>query len=120
MTVFPKQVKSFRFALFSAATGILYYGILNILLSPVYVWFIYPAFALLWWPLAIYYAKTRKPVLFAVLGCLITIAFLVGINLITSPDVVWSVFPIFVLLWWPLSMIFIKKKRKILAEESQE
>jgi len=120
MTLFPRQVKTFNFALFSAATGILYYGILNLILSPAYVWFIYPAFALLWWPLAVYYARTKKSVLFAVSGCLLTMIFLGGINLITSPSVIWSVFPAFVLIWWPLSIIFINKKKKILAEESND
>jgi len=120
MSMFPKQVKTFRFALFSAATGIVYYGILNLLLAPGHIWFIYPAFALIWWPLAMYYAKTRKPVLFAIGGTLLIIAFLGAVNLITSPGVVWSVFPVFAILWWPLSMIFISKKRKVIVDENHE
>jgi len=50
----------------------------------------------------------------------LTMIFLGGINLITSPSVIWSVFPAFVLIWWPLSIIFINKKKKILAEESND
>ena len=118
MILFPKQVHTVSFALFSAATGILYYGILNLLLAPGYVWFIYPAFALIWWPLAMHYARTGKSFQFAVMGCLTTVVFLGGINLITSPQVLWFVFPTFLLIWWPLSMAFINKKKKILAEEN--
>ena len=117
MTLFPKQARTFWFALLSAATGILYYGILNMLLSPGNLWFIYPAFALAWWPLATFYAKTKNPILFSISGSLITIIFFGGINLVTSPTVLWSVFPIFVLLWWPLSVSYNNKRKRILTEK---
>jgi hypothetical protein len=116
MTFFTKQTKTFWFALFSASTGILYYGILNFLLTPNTFWFIYPSFALIWWPLAVFYTKTKKPLLFSLPASLLTMALFVGINLLTSPKVLWSIFPIFALAWWPMSVYFIKRKRQIIAE----
>jgi len=117
MSLFPRQIGTLPFALFSSATGILYYGILNILLSPAHVWVIYPAFVLLWWPLAAFYAKTRKPMSFSILGSLLIILFFGATNYFTSPRVIWFAFPSFLVLWWPLSTMFTLKKRRVLAEE---
>jgi len=117
MTLFPKHMGTFPFALFSSATGILYYGILNILLSPAHVWFIYPTFLLLWWPLAIYYAKTKRSIRFSLLGSLLIIIFFGATNYFTSPQIMWFVFPSFLILWWPLSAVFAQKRQRALEEE---
>lgn len=117
MIFFPGQLKTIRFAIFSAITGILYYGILNALLSPAYPWFIFPAFALLWWPISMIYARKRQPVFFSVLSTLAIVGFLAAVNLISSPSVLWFLYPGLAVLWWPLSMIYVKKKRQIESEE---
>ena len=111
--IFFKQIKSIWFAWISVLTGISYYLILNIFLSPGYPWFIYPAFALIWWPLSMNYYKTGKHLHFALLGSSLIITLMVLINLTTSPAILWCFFPIFAVLWWPLSIsFFIYKLRR--------
>ena len=106
MMIFFKKIKSVWFAWLSAVTGILYYLILNIFLSPGYPWFIYPSFALVWWPLSVNYYKTKKHLRFALFGSALIITLMVLINLTTFPAVPWCFFPIFAVLWWPLSVYF--------------
>ncbi|MCG8568734.1 MAG: hypothetical protein MJB14_01210 [Spirochaetes bacterium] len=112
MMLFQRYAKTIWFALLSAITGIIYYGILNSLLSPVHPWFIYPAFGMIWWPLAVYYVKTKNLLTFTIIGSSALILFFVTTNLVTTPGVLWCVFPIFLVLWWPLSIYYFIYKRK--------
>jgi hypothetical protein len=112
MILMPKQAKTFLFALFSSVTGICYYAVLNLLMSPGYPWAIFPSFALLWWPLSIYYARTKKHFLFSVLGSILLTVFFIVTNLISGTSILWCVFPIFAVLWWPLSIYYFIYKRK--------
>lgn len=120
MSLFKNQSKTFWFALFSTFTGIIYYMVLNYILSPDSLWFIYPTFALAWWPLAIFCSKNKRKLLFSIIGSSLIIILLGTINLVTSPSILWSVFPSFVLLWWPLSVYFVTKKRKVVEEHKQK
>ena len=49
---------------------------------------------------------------FSIFGSLLFIGLFLFINLYFSPRVLWSIFPIFVVLWWPLSMFFYWRKWK--------
>ena len=49
---------------------------------------------------------------YSVWGSILIIALFVFINLYFSPQVIWYPFPIFALLWWPLSMLFVWLKRR--------
>ena len=44
---------------------------------------------------------------FSVLGSILIIALFLFINFYYSPNVVWCIYPIFAVLWWPLSMLFV-------------
>lgn len=92
---------------------ILYYIDLNVLLSPGYPWAIYPAFAVLWWPLCIYHAKKKSYFAFSIQASLLISAFFITVNIVSSLYTIWAVYPIFCVLWWPLSMYYYVYKRKI-------
>lgn len=89
---------------------ILYYALLNLLLSPRYPWVIFPAFAVLWWPMAIYFSRSRQWFAFAICASLLCSAFFMGVNAISSPHDIWAIYPIFAVIWWPLSMYYFVKK----------
>ncbi|MFA9464853.1 MAG: hypothetical protein ACERKN_11255 [Velocimicrobium sp.] len=86
--------------------GIIYYVVLNIFVFKGFPWAIFPAYALLWWPLAIAFAKRGCSLIFSVIGTLMTAALFITVNIFASPHSIWAVYPIFVILWWPLSIYY--------------
>lgn len=49
---------------------------------------------------------------FSIFGSALVIALFLFVNLYFSPGVLWCVFPIFGVLWWPLSMYFYWRRWK--------
>lgn len=129
----------------------------NIIVSPHTLWFIYPVYALAWWPLGVIFCTQKRYLTFAAAGSLVTLLFLAAVNLLTSPahlwflyavapllcvpaavhlrgriksvavaavlaavlalyavvinllltpGCYWAVYPVFAVLWWPLSLVF--------------
>ncbi|WP_237446514.1 hypothetical protein [Shimazuella alba] len=79
-----------------------------------------PYLFVLWWPISVYYAKRNNYFGLSITASLLTIFFFISVNSISSPQVVWAVYPIFIILWWPLSMYYYsyqKKKFSLLLEE---
>ncbi len=105
-TLLGKRARTVGFAVVSSIVLIGYYTALNFLLSPGYLWFIYPAFAILWWPMALYFGKRKQGLAFSICGTLLSSGFFILVNHLTTPDVLWAVYPIFIMLWWPLSLTF--------------
>ncbi|MGG2057174.1 hypothetical protein ABFY48_22935 [Lysinibacillus pakistanensis] len=108
-----EKAKTLKIALVGFATTIIYYSILNIILSHPYPWAIYPAFLVTWWPLAIYHAQRKTFVAFSVTASMLISIFFITVNIVSTPRVIWAIYPIFVVLWWPLSMYFYVYKRKM-------
>jgi len=107
-----KYAKLFSISIVGSMCTILYYSFLNIYLSPQYPWAIYPAFAVLWWPLSIYYVKTKRYFEFSIVASLFISIFFITVNIVSTPFIIWAVYPIFAVIWWPLSMYFYSYKRK--------
>lgn len=105
-----KKAISPSIALFGSALSILYYCLLNIYLSPSFPWAIFPAYVLLWWPLSAIQFKYNRIMLFSVLGTILTCAFFTTLNIITTSNNIWAIYPIFAILWWPLSIYFFHYK----------
>lgn len=99
------------YALVMSALSIAFFATVNAIYSPGAVWAIYPAFALLWWPMTLLFAQKHAWHAYSIAASLLTIVFLAVVNLMTSPGFLWSVFPALGILWWPLAMAF-KGKRK--------
>jgi hypothetical protein len=81
------------------------YSLLNASLSPAFPWAIFPSFAILWWPLAMFCKVKRQWFLFSILGTLLSGVFFITVNAITSTDI-WAIYPVFAMTWWPLSMYY--------------
>lgn len=105
----PKLAASKAFAVISSIIIISYYAALNLFFAPGYPWFIYPAFAVLWWPLVHWLGGKGRGFAFSVAGCGLIILFFIIVNIVSSPRAVWAVYPIFAVLWWPLSIYFHKR-----------
>ncbi len=101
-------------ALAVSCVGICYYLFLNVFYAPGFPWFIFPAYVLLWWPLAAALGKRIKALQFSLAGTFLTILFFIVLNAVTTPQLIWAVFPIFAILWWPLTIyFFVYTKQKI-------
>ncbi|MCH1626389.1 hypothetical protein [Fredinandcohnia quinoae] len=108
-----KKAGTLAVAWIGAGTTILYYSDLNILLSPGYPWAVYPAFVVLWWPLSLYHARRKTYFAFSIQASVLISAFFITVNIISSPNTIWAVYPIFCVLWWPLSMYYFVYKRSL-------
>ncbi len=102
---------SFLFSVIGSLSIIAMFFTINYTTSWIHPWFIYPAFAVLWWPLGVYFGQTKKFKLFSVVGSLYISGFLYLVNMITSASFPWFIFPVFGVLWWPLAMLINAKKR---------
>ncbi|OAB32468.1 hypothetical protein PMSD_15880 [Paenibacillus macquariensis subsp. defensor] len=101
-----KYRSSFTIAIIGTLCTILYYEMLNSFYAPQYPWVIYPSFLVLWWPLAIYFWKKKNYFNFSIAASLLTAIFFITTNVISTPNNIWAVYPIFAMLWWPLSMYY--------------
>jgi hypothetical protein len=103
-------------ALLVSLAAIAYYVLLNRFYSPGFPWAIFPVYAVIWWPLAVLLAKNKKPMAFSVAGALWSILFFIVLNAVTTPHEIWAVYPIFGILWWPLSVLcFVTLRRRLVA-----
>jgi hypothetical protein len=77
----------------------------NLLSSPGFLWFVFPAFGVLWWPLSVYFADKKQPLRYGICGASLLAAMLLVTYLLTSPGAhPWFLYPILAVLWWPLSV----------------
>lgn len=95
-----------------SAVGIAYYIVLNMLIDTGFPWAIFPAYALLWWPLSVGFAKRGHAMSFSICGTLLSAAFFITTNVITTPHTIWAAYPIFALAWWPLATYYFVYKRR--------
>lgn len=112
-----QKVRTLSFALIASLSTGLYYFMLNLIISPGYPWFIYPVYALLLWPLVLYYARNKKFFNLSISFSLVTILFFIVVNVVSTPSVIWAIYPIFLILWWPLSMYFYQYKKNELSNK---
>lgn len=112
LTFLGQRAKTMQVAWIGSISIILYYVILNIILSPQYPWAIYPAFVVLWWPLSLYHAQKKTYFKYSIHASLLIIVFFITVNAVSSPHTIWAVYPIFTVLWWPLSMYYFVYKIK--------
>ncbi|MEN2768017.1 hypothetical protein [Ornithinibacillus xuwenensis] len=113
LTVLGTRNKNMTVAISMSLIFTLYYVLLNVYLAPAYPWAIFPAFLILWWPLSLYHAKRKAYFAFSVNAALFISLFLISVNVFFSPDAIWAVYPIFAVLWWPLSMYYFSYRQKV-------
>jgi hypothetical protein len=103
---------SLAFSIWGGILTITFFVFINFYYTPDTIWFVYPAFAVIWWPMAMcfrwYRNKYNVPVGFPISVCsfVLIIGFMLFINMYYTPEIIWFVYPVFALIWWPLSMFF--------------
>jgi hypothetical protein len=93
------------FSVVGSIITILFFIFINFSTSKGYLWFIYPAFAVLWWPLSVFFASKGKIKSFSVAGSLLLMAFLITDNIMFSPMFPWVIFTILPVFWWPVTVL---------------
>ena len=97
--------KALRTSIVFSALIILTAVTTNLLTSPGFLWCIFPVFGVLWWPLSVYFARRRQPLLYALCGAALVIGLFVFTYAIASPGAhPWYLYPALGVLWWPLSV----------------
>lgn len=108
-----EKAKTVGFAIISCIIIILYYSVLNFILCPQYPWVIYLIYAIIWWPISLYFALEKNFLGLSVVSSSITIIFFIIVNFISTPNIIWATYPIFAILWWPLGVYYAKKIKEI-------
>ena len=85
---------------------------INLYYTPKAIWFVYPLFAVLWWPMSLFFRwyHLKKDVAiglpYSICSFLLITGLMVFINFYYTPRTIWFVYPTFAVLWWPLAMSF--------------
>ncbi len=85
------------------------YVLLNLFVSPQFPWAIFPAYAVLWWPLSIYFGQRKQWYGFSVWATIMSGLFFIAANAITTVEI-WAIYPLFAIVWWPLSLYYYRVK----------
>jgi hypothetical protein len=110
---FKKYLNSVKFSFIIILLISLYYFSLNNFLIPSsYPWVVYIFFTLMWWPISLFFSKRKMWFGLSLGGSINMIIFFIVINYISSPYSIWFVYPVFAIMWWPLSMYFFHYKMK--------
>jgi hypothetical protein len=84
----------------------------NFYYSPNHIWFVYPVFAVIWWPMSIffhwYHVKSGNNMAFpySIAGAGLFILLMLFINFYYVPHTIWFVYPTFAVIWWPIALCF--------------
>ncbi len=107
--------KTLRTSLVYSLTIIAMVITVNLLTSPGFLWCIFPVFGVLWWPLSVYFAGKRQPFAYSLCGTALLIGLFVATYLVASPGAhPWFLYPLFGVVWWPISVYFASKKQPLL------
>jgi hypothetical protein len=83
---------------------------INLYYSPRHIWFVYHVFAVIWWPMSLYFVWNRRRTgnsmafPYSLAGSAMIIWLTLFINFYYSPHVIWFVYPTFAVLWWPVAL----------------
>lgn len=106
---------------FSLWSSLLFTGLflfINFYYTPGQIWFVYPVFAVIWWPMSLYFYRIHKKsgrstaFPYAVSSFILIMALLLFINFYYTPHIIWVIYPAFALIWWPLGTLFYRLRQK--------
>ncbi len=99
---------------------------INLYYTPNAIWFVFPLFTVIWWPLALFFVwyrcknGIRIGFPFSVAGAVLIIALMIFINSYYTPKTLWCVYPIFAVVWWPVAMFFNRLRHKDRKDDTYE
>ena len=102
-----------KYAAVMSAITIIFFAAVNAIYSPGALWAHYPSFAVLWWPITLFFTRNKKWFVYSVVATLLSIVFFAVVNITTSPGFPWCVFPSLGMLWWPLAAGFAGKRKPL-------
>ena len=114
---------------FSIWGGILFTSLfvfINFYYTPHTIWFVYPVFAVIWWPMSVFFhwlhLKSGNSMAFpySVASFALITALMLFINFYYTPHIIWFVYPIFAIVWWPLAMFFHWLRQKSRKDDCYE
>ncbi|MEN8904920.1 MAG: hypothetical protein ABF289_03065 [Clostridiales bacterium] len=115
---FNKYLNNISFSIIGSIITILYYLILNLLISNQHPWVIYVTFTIMWWPIFVIFTKKKNWLGISVVGSINLILLFIISNFINSPKILWFIYPTFAILWWPLSVYFYVYRKNILLNQN--
>lgn len=110
-----KHSQAFAFSIVGSLLLISLCFFINVSTNTSFPWFIYPTFAVIWWPLGVFFAGKNSAKAFSLIGSLAIIAILFATNYLTSWNYPWFIIPSFGVIWWPLIVFFGKSCGKYLS-----
>lgn len=117
---------SLAFSLWGSVLIIALFLFINLYYSPSVIWFVYPTFAVIWWPMSVFFhwyrLKTGKSMglAYSVCSSVILIGLFCFINFYYTPHIIWFVYPTFGVIWWPMSMFFYRLRQKSREDDIDE
>lgn len=112
-TTFRDKLHTKTFAFISLGVFTIYYSVLNLILSPNYLWVIYIIYAFSWVVMGNYFRKRKKYFALSICASIVTIVFFSLVNYMNSPNHIWAIYPAFAIVWWPLSLYFFRVRKKV-------
>lgn len=109
---------SLAFSVWGAVLITAFFVFINMYYSPHIIWFVYPVFAIIWWPMSMLFhwlhVKDGRPtgLSYSICSFVLIMGLLIFINFYCSPHTIWFVYPAFGLIWWPMSMLFHSLRQK--------
>ena len=116
----------FSFSIWGSLLLTAFFVFINFYYAPNVIWFVYPLFAILWWPLSLFALwerqKTGRKMAFpySVAGAGLIIALVLFMNLYYTPQTIWFVYPAFAVIWWPVSVYFYRLRQKNREDETHD
>ena len=99
---------------------------INLYYTPRSIWFVYPVFAVAWWPMSMYFhwlkKKTNRSMAFpfSVASFILATLLFLFINFYYTPHIIWFVYPVFAVIWWPVIAYFHRMRQKNRKDEELE
>lgn len=87
-----EKAKSVPFAIVSAVIITVYYVLINIFVEPRHPFWIYVAYALIWWPLSLAFRGKVDRKVIAIIALAANIAFILYFSQIVRPEYNWSIY----------------------------
>lgn len=101
-----KRLSVIGFILFS-----LFFASINYIFTPSHPWCLYIIYVLIWWPIIMHTGKKVGTLPFSIVGCVCTIVYYTILNILIAPNYPWAIFPGFAILWWPVTLCFVRKRQ---------
>jgi len=99
---------------------------INLYYTPERIWFVYPVFAVIWWPMSMFFywsqRKSGKSTAFpySVAAFVLILGLLLFINFYYTPQSIWFIYPAFAAIWWPIAMYFNQLRQRNRKDDGLE